>query len=374
MASMLRIDRRSGQAYVEREMKPLNPNGPSWVHETPYLPEGWESTSTVGAPTLKHAAMRQTLSNQRRLVPELFANVPWQIASYLWDCLGRSRKRTLYIWKVFATAYPQQFSLVAQYRSMKIGGLKLPLRDYLAMMKSDDMHWRVTLTLRVSCPSVPELVEISDVRNLVALDVITPAGAGLVSDDPETPDLQVTALNDRIVRTWSELAQTTGAFAHLRILRLFYQDDLSKVVLRYLARIPALQFIVVYECDGLTRAMRRGMDGWEAYSSDSIRLIELFESYQNSLSCGDDHEPMDRDRPILDFHLGTMMDPLPLRSARNRSKVLCLRRTNAEAEPASKRLKVTRSLDTFQKPSKRRKPVMKDRRTKDLGEALGDFL
>lgn len=88
MAS-LRLDRRTGQTYLEREMVPLPPNGPSWVHETPYLPEGWESTSRVGAPTLKHAAMKQTLSNQRNLVPELFANVPWPIASYLWDCLGR---------------------------------------------------------------------------------------------------------------------------------------------------------------------------------------------------------------------------------------------------------------------------------------------
>lgn len=65
------------------------PRGPSWVHENPYLTIGWEETSESGAPSLKHSAMRQTLSDQSILTPELFANVPWTIAKYLWDCLGK---------------------------------------------------------------------------------------------------------------------------------------------------------------------------------------------------------------------------------------------------------------------------------------------
>lgn len=66
-----------------------NKKGPLWVHESPFLTLGWEETSESGAPSLKHSAMRQTLSDQRMLAPDLFTNVPWEVARYLWDCLGR---------------------------------------------------------------------------------------------------------------------------------------------------------------------------------------------------------------------------------------------------------------------------------------------
>ena len=85
------IDWRSGQVYTESTIVPSlsSSKGPSWVHETPFLSRGWEETSQTGAPSLQHSAMRQVLSDQRNLQPALFVNVPWRIASYLWDCLGR---------------------------------------------------------------------------------------------------------------------------------------------------------------------------------------------------------------------------------------------------------------------------------------------
>ncbi|KAI9045774.1 uncharacterized protein KD926_007077 [Aspergillus affinis] len=377
MASIFRLDRRSGQTYFETEMTPIHPHGPAWVHETPYLPEGWESTSRVGAPTLKHSAMIQTLSNQRNLVPGLFVNVPWPIASYLWDCLGRSRKRTLYMWKVFATAYPEEFARVAHYRSMKIGGLRLSLRDYLGMAKSETLKWRAVLTLGSLFATIPELVEISDVRNLVALEVATQTQVGAIrladGPDADIEETQGTALNDRIVRTWSERARTTGALAHLRVLRVYYQADLSRAALRYLAQLPALRFIVAYECSGLLGCMREGevVDGWEKSSFEPFLSKDLYSSYQASLSGDVDSEPstVGPNCPVLDFQLGGRMDALPLTSARGRAKMLCLRRTRAEAGPATKRLKVTRPVEAGP-----RKPVMKDRRAKDLSDVLGNFL
>jgi hypothetical protein len=63
--------------------------GTSWVHESPFPPRGWENTNKRGAPSLKHSAMKRILSDQRALTPRLFAAVPWHIASYLWDGLGR---------------------------------------------------------------------------------------------------------------------------------------------------------------------------------------------------------------------------------------------------------------------------------------------
>lgn len=63
--------------------------GPHWLHESPFLPVLWEQTQDIGSPSLKHAAMKRVLSDQSLLKPELFAQVPWHIAEYLWECLGQ---------------------------------------------------------------------------------------------------------------------------------------------------------------------------------------------------------------------------------------------------------------------------------------------
>lgn len=86
------VDRNSGQVYLESFKEPslASSKGAAWVHETPFLPEGWDKQPVArGAPSLMHAATRQALSDQRNLRPELFASVPWRLAKSLWDILGQ---------------------------------------------------------------------------------------------------------------------------------------------------------------------------------------------------------------------------------------------------------------------------------------------
>ena len=85
-----RYDSNNGLVYTETEMAPAVgfSNGPSWVHESPFLPQSrLNNRSSLGAPTLKHLAVKRMLSDQRDLTPALFSNVPWRLASYLWDFL-----------------------------------------------------------------------------------------------------------------------------------------------------------------------------------------------------------------------------------------------------------------------------------------------
>ena len=63
--------------------------GPQWMHESPYLPPDWETTSPVGTSSLKHIAMRVFLSDQSLLSPEHFATIPWHIARYIWESMHR---------------------------------------------------------------------------------------------------------------------------------------------------------------------------------------------------------------------------------------------------------------------------------------------
>lgn len=89
--SAYRIDWPSCQVYTETMMAPAVgfSNGPSWVHESPFLHVDYEERSPLGAPTLRHLATKQTLRDQRNLTPSHFVNVPWSIARHLWDYLSR---------------------------------------------------------------------------------------------------------------------------------------------------------------------------------------------------------------------------------------------------------------------------------------------
>ncbi|XHG05349.1 hypothetical protein AWENTII_008577 [Aspergillus wentii] len=352
--------------------------GPSWVHESPFLTEGWENRSKAGSPSLKHSAMRKTLSDQRNLTPQLFANVPWRIASYLWDCLGKSRKQTVYMWKLFATAYPIDFRGINQYRSMKIEGPKMSMRDYLGLVKSDSLSWGVALTLANLFARVPELVDIASIKNLVALEIIT---LSQIATIPEETDAAGATLSDRIVRTWSELAQTSAAFSHLRVLRLYNQEDLSKVALRYMDAFPSLRLIIAHDCPHFTSLVKHGpieLDGWEVSTisqpkksnEDPSEPDTLYECYKTSLmDIETQDQPTLRDTPILDFQVGQIN---PTRR-KKQSTVYLERKKNADStqEPATKKQKLA---STAAKKPKTKGPVMKDRKAKDLRCLLQDFL
>lgn len=86
-----RRQRITGQTYAERLLAPpvSFSNGPSWVHESPYMYKDFEEKTPVGVSRLKELAMKRVLSDQRSLTPELFTNVPWDIAHEMWLCLGK---------------------------------------------------------------------------------------------------------------------------------------------------------------------------------------------------------------------------------------------------------------------------------------------
>ncbi|KAL4930674.1 uncharacterized protein BDV17DRAFT_35987 [Aspergillus undulatus] len=367
------VDRESGQVYTETVSDPAVSlaNGATWVHESPYMPVGWEEGSPFEAPPLRHLAMRKFLSDQRNLTPALFTNVPWRIASDCWDCLGRCNKKSLHMWKLLATAYPAEFSKIEQYRSMKIEGPKLSMRDYLGLTKSDSMSWRVVLTLGASYARIPELVGISEIRNLVALDIASPPDPALLPDDTS---LQVTALTDRIIRSWSELAETTDAFTQLRVLILRHQLDLSKVALHYLRAFPNLQFVVAFDCPGISTTLSKGdVDGWTISEMKDSTPKTLYGFYDANCKSFGGNGLLTAETPVLDFQIGQMKSKS--RRADSHSAVY-LQRTNdaptVDPEASSRKRNRVRTLDGQREQSRKPKAVMKDR-TRDIGDVLSSF-
>ncbi|KAE8375075.1 hypothetical protein BDV26DRAFT_268590 [Aspergillus bertholletiae] len=283
------------------------------------------------------------------------------------------------MWKLFAIAYPVEFWQISQYRSMKIEGPRLAMRDYLELVKSDSLKWRLVLSLATSFARVPELVEIASIRNMVALEVATPSRVGTPADATEMP----VALSDRIIRSWSELVWTSDAFSHLRVLKLCHQD-LSAVVLRYLRAFPSLQVIVAYGCPGIHSLFTDGLeiDGWESRPGQEDKPPALYELYQTSIANTDGESlALGQGVPILDFQIGQAIQKP--KKVPTEAKTLYLYRTtaaNLTEKPVlhipTKRPRegVSASGEYYPRRSGPKRAVMRDRKAKDLGEVLGKFL
>ncbi|KAH3498753.1 hypothetical protein KXW24_001712 [Aspergillus fumigatus] len=396
--SVRKLERKSGQVYEEQAMLPglSYSMGPSWVHESPFCTVEPNPRHQKGAPSLKECAMEQLLSDQRNLTPELLSHIPWRMASKLWDHFGQRQRRTLYMWKLFATVYPAEFRCVAKYRCMKVKWPQMPLREYWSVVKSDTLSWRLVLTLSPSLGRIPELVEIANIKNLVALEIATPLQQVMPMLDSSEP--HAAGLNDRIARTWSELAEAPGAFAHLRILRLYCQPDLTPVGIRYLSALPGLRLIIAHGCPNLKPFLQGenlDKDRWEVTTipkfviknSDQLEGSEpltLYECYQTSFHDSSD-EPaveggiVDRGSPVLDFRI--VPDGSQGLGKRGcSSSTIYFQRIKASGsrprDPPQKRLKMTGQSpeETSQRGSGSRKPVMRGRNPRDLRDVLSDFL
>ncbi|GAQ11135.1 hypothetical protein ALT_8456 [Aspergillus lentulus] len=395
--SVRKLDRKSGQVYEEQAMAPglSYSMGPSWVHESPFCTVERDARQEKGTLPLKECAMEQFLSDQRNLTPELFRHIPWRMASRLWDHLGKRQRRTLYMWKLFATVYPAEFQGVAKYRSMKVKWPQMPLREYWSVVKSDTLSWRLVLTLTPSFGRVPELVEIANIKNLVALEITTPLQVMPMLDSSEP---HIAGLNDRITRTWSELAETSGAFTHLRILRLYRQPDLTPVGIRYLSALPGLCLIIAHGCPNLKSFLQgEGLDKdrWEVTTIPQFVVKEsmqlegsepptLYECYQTSFRAGSEGHAveegiLDRDSPVLDFRIVPEGSPGLGKRGSSSSTIYFQRRKASGSRPPEPPLKKVKmggqSPEKTPRPrSGSRKPVMRERNPRDLRDVLGDFL
>lgn len=300
----------------------------------------------------------------------------------------------MYAWKLFATAYPREFKELSQYHCMKVDNKSMLISDYLGLLRSDSLSWGTVLTLSTEFTGVTDLVGVSSVVNLAALDIsyFKPPRSAPVPEDQE-----VTTLNDRIVRSWSEQAQSDAAFKHLRVLMVRGQHNLSEGLFRYLDSFPALIVLVVAGCEELTSdaakkvAERYGWaegDRWPSSShlpakyrslSDCKTIYDIYTrclAFANNDLDGEEKYPFQSDTPILDFTLE------PRKPHRQSKKVWFFRQTPlrpANAQSDSKKRKMEEPAGqghgdrANNKGPRPRNPAMKRRGGKDISGLLADF-
>ncbi|PGH14000.1 hypothetical protein AJ79_03269 [Helicocarpus griseus UAMH5409] len=357
-----RFDSASGQVFTDRVIPSFvyrsDATGPSWTHESPYLPPGWEEGSLHGANSLKHMAMRKTLMDQRPLTAGHFVHFPWELTQYLWDCLGR--------WEI------------APYHSFKSSIKKMPVRDYVQLIRSPSFSWGTVLALSTDHVDLHGLVEISKVNNLVALDVAAPYPTK--SSTNEEDGIPITMLTDRVVRSWGELALSNAAFKNLRILMLHIQTEISLRIFSYLDHFPSLEVFIVVGSPQLTDESAKDVaekHGWTTrrVNATNRSIYECFDKYNTSKSPADKSMlPEIGSLPLLDFSLGV---PEAKAYKQKHTSVWFQRpiRKNASIEHASKKRPVQPEIAKTVADVKRQrsKVVPKGQRNMNMAGLLAEF-
>ncbi|OKL59139.1 hypothetical protein UA08_05610 [Talaromyces atroroseus] len=354
--------------------------GIAWEIESPFLDVDYEARDALGVPSLKHLATKKILSDQRNLELEHFRHIPWPIAEQLWQYLTRSGKRTLHMWKIFCTVYPDQFRQVSQYCKLGMRTPSFPLAGYMGLVQSSNCCWATSLSIWTQFARVPELVKLAEMANLVSLEINTPY-------THRNEDKDMAALNDRILRTWSELVETSRAFQHLRVLRLYSQQNLTGRSFCYLSQLPSLEYCVLAMCDGMTQRSAvklANSQGWFVIQDDPKHAMFQFSPCDPSkafdghkewyINHSDDFVPssLPKNTPLLEFSVGQRCERLKEGDVITMCRKLDSHNSHAKGNKRNFGDTVSpKRNDAALK--KARKPVMKQR-GKDLSGMLAEFV
>ncbi|EFQ97621.1 CBS domain-containing protein [Nannizzia gypsea CBS 118893] len=381
----MNYDRESGQVYSEEVIRVVPPvskqrgfgrMGYEWAHESPFLPAGWEAYGPVGAHSLKHMAMRAVLSDQRTLSFSHFQGIPWLIAKYLWECLERSTKKSLYMWKIYATVYPKEFNEIARTYFLMPRTKKMPVSKYLKFISSASRDWLAVLSLSVEYFEPHDALEVANVPNLFGLE--------LCSKPPRRqlgPGSGV-SITDRDIKGWSEQALTGQAFGHLRILILRAQTSLTEHIFAYLDAFPSLKVFIMQGSPRLysKEAMEMAAEhGWKpsTINTENSRLHKVIEGLGSKLEA---QQQMDYQLHTINAGL-VVHFALLVRDLRydTHKEILFMRKhppgTDHLSSQGGKRLKAHSCLD--RDPStpglKKRKLTVKGIYQKDMKRLLDEF-
>jgi hypothetical protein len=171
------------------------------------------------------------------------------------------RGESFHAWRMFASGYPEDFNQPGYRYQLEIKQPSLPLPDYFKGIASPTTNWLTSLRISPRQISSSDLISIAKISNLAVLDLSD--GQVTIDDTPST-------FNERIMRTWVELANTENAFRYLRVLLIGWQNNLSAWIFKYLDSFPSLCYLLITDCRQLHQRNRGDWEeealsyGWDA--------------------------------------------------------------------------------------------------------------
>lgn len=147
----------------------------------------------------------------------------------------------------------------------------LPLTDYLEGLDSPSLSWLSCLRINPHDLDRSDLVRTARLQNVAVLDL---------SDDDSIDD-RATQMDERIFKTWAELAKDGQAFKHLRVILMRGQGAVSAWIFRYMDSFPSLCFLILSDCRRIHQKNRgewteeAASHGWEArHGKKSARSLK----------------------------------------------------------------------------------------------------
>jgi hypothetical protein len=306
-----------------------------------------------------------------------------------------------------ATAYPTQFRELSHHYCLSAGSPKKPLGDYMGILNSEELRWRAILTIATAYCSAGDLAAISNIKNLVAMDVYNQPYSSKLTVDPVGAVHDGLPLQDGFVRGWIE----SNNLQHLRVLRLYNQHEVTISALRSLRDLPELQLVLAYECENITKDIKKksrpanGMpeiiiEGWSACRFDWLRgrenkaksldhLMPLLHAYESNIQPVKDEQlkrpsSLSTESPILEFKLPTIdhskKEMLAIRSNYSSMSIVMFTRDpvrlKMDGEKKLKRERDNQGSEGLEFPIGSNRPfkraVMKARGV-DISKTLNDF-
>jgi hypothetical protein len=269
-------DAESGQMFTEHSVQVRSRQHSDWIGElrTPSFAKKAGPSDQTGTRSLVDAAVIMIAEKLfRDLTPDHFINVPWPLAGRVWEHVLATHRESFHAWRVLASTYPEQMSAKDHRYHIEIRQPSLSLPDYFSGLISQS--WLVCLRVSPKETRTADLINVCNIPNLAVLDLSN----GQVSFGPDNVK---SPFDERILRTWAELAATGQAFARLETLMLGW-EQLGVWLFQYLPCFPALTKVVITDSLHLHQKNRKLWEsialryGWEARhakrSAKSLRPV-----------------------------------------------------------------------------------------------------
>ncbi|OKO93825.1 hypothetical protein PENSUB_12104 [Penicillium subrubescens] len=289
--------------------------------------------------------------------------------------------------------YPEQFSQISSSYCLRTRSPKTPLKGYIDITRCDACYWRAVLSLSSAYASVADLVDIGNLKNLVALEINNRVYDPSMSARMSTRE--VIELDDGVVRSWVEASQSTGSLQNLQVLRIYQQKSLTHHIFWMLEKLPRLKLVVIYQCDKFTQEFinhkartKHGVQvgGWNAQRLDWLSdgkqnmdalncLGPILQVYEEGLKLTDTNRTLKA--PMLGSNIPIMEFGLPALDCNDPEKEK--RRAQYAAKSIFIFTRATEHNDRKRAPEKIQQPrnlgkrIMKERGGRDMADVLGDF-
>ncbi|RKF59109.1 putative cbs domain-containing protein [Golovinomyces cichoracearum] len=277
-----RFDKATGQIYTETIVGSQVGDDKFWQHRPNITPNIGHHERTLdiaalnqrqkkanfkGTRSLLLTSLEGIVSNVYNLTSPLVELLSPQLIELLWKTLSERSLVSFHVWSLFSDRLNEDHNSlkgISRY-SQIINTPRSALATYTRALTSINFNFITALTITIPFP-LPDLVRLSELVNLVALEIIN-------NSDPCQ-----SSVSDFLVKAWSLSASNQESFQILRILKLWYHREITPNSLEHIARFPALAIYDVRGCSFDGYKHQRNLD-WN-FKGICDPLIKL-EKYMN---------------------------------------------------------------------------------------------